>query len=257
MQNEITLDWSKTSSDYARFRPGYPEKFFTILQALGIGKEGQHILDLGAGTGALAVPFADQGAIVTANDLTENQIIELQSICQRLQLDITTIVSPAEEMDFPDASFDCITASMCWGYMNKDILIPKIKKWLKKDGVFMISSLNWISGSNEIAIKTEELLQHYNPDWRKEHKSGQNKDFIDETLANDFELKTYHKFTYPMPFTLEAWRGRIRACRGMGAFFPEEIVAKFDAELCNRLLFATKEKFTMPHAITIKIYGVF
>lgn len=254
MQTETTLDWSKTSQDYAQFRPGYPEKFFKILQFFNIGLEGQQILDLGAGTGALALPFAENDAVVTANDLTASQIDQLQAICQRHKLNIVTFVSPAEELEFADQSFDCITASMCWGYLNKDVMIPKIKKWLKKEGVLMISSLNWTSGSNEIAVKTEQLLQQYNPDWRKDRKSGIH-NIVDEALLNDFELKTYHKFTYPMPFTLEAWRGRIRACKGMGAFFPEETVAQFDAELNNELQGIAQGKFTMPHAITIRVYG--
>jgi len=47
------FDWSKTSPDYAVYRPGYPASFYTVLQALGIGTPGQGILDLGTGTGVL------------------------------------------------------------------------------------------------------------------------------------------------------------------------------------------------------------
>jgi cyclopropane fatty-acyl-phospholipid synthase-like methyltransferase len=226
-----------------------------LLKTFNIGEENQHILDLGAGTGALSIPFAIQDATVTANDVTQNQIDQLKNICQHHRLDITTIVSPAEEMDFPAESFDCITASMCWGYLNKDVMVPKIKSWLKKDGVFMKSTLNWKSGGNEIADITEKLLQRYNPDWRKDRKS-ENNGIVDSDMTNDFELKTYHSFTHSLPFTLESWRGRIRACRGMGAFFPEETVATFDAELQNELQDIAKGKFMMPHNISFKIYGV-
>src|SRR4030095_15888693 len=47
------FDWGKTSPDYAVYRPGYPKSFYAILQAVGIGAPGQHILDLGTGTGVL------------------------------------------------------------------------------------------------------------------------------------------------------------------------------------------------------------
>jgi len=46
------------------YRPGYPASFYTVLQAVGIGRPGQHILDLGTGTGVLARAFAKQGAHV-------------------------------------------------------------------------------------------------------------------------------------------------------------------------------------------------
>ena len=57
------IDWSKTSSDYAEFRPGYPRSFYERIEVLGIGKPGQRILDLGTGTGVLARHFASQLAV--------------------------------------------------------------------------------------------------------------------------------------------------------------------------------------------------
>jgi len=251
------LDWSKTSADYAKYRPGYPEKFFNVLEFLGVGLPEQDILDLGAGTGALSIPFAIQEANVTANDITPAQIEELKAIAQRHRFTIKTIVSPAEELEFSDATFDCVTASMCWGYLNKDVLVPNIKKWLKKDGVLLISSLIWTAGDSPIALKTEELLKSYNPEWRNDNqKSNHNSKIVDEALIEDFELITYHKFRYDLPFTLESWRGRIRACKGMGACYPQETVNQFDQELEQALQPMVKGKFFITHNITIRIYGV-
>ena len=51
-------DWGKTSSDYSAHRPGYPGSFFRALEAIGIGRPDQRILDLASGPGVLAVPFA-------------------------------------------------------------------------------------------------------------------------------------------------------------------------------------------------------
>src|SRR5687767_3553212 len=54
------IDWGKTSEDYSVHRPGPPPSFFARLAALGIGREGQRILDLGTGTGVMARQFARQ-----------------------------------------------------------------------------------------------------------------------------------------------------------------------------------------------------
>jgi SAM-dependent methyltransferase len=65
IDNEREFDWGKTSQDYAAYRSGYPESFYEVLAALGIGKPGQRILDLGTGTGVLARAFAQRGSVVT------------------------------------------------------------------------------------------------------------------------------------------------------------------------------------------------
>jgi hypothetical protein len=52
--NPGTLNWDQVSEDYSKYRPGYPDSHFLLLQELGIGLKNQDILDIGTGTGALA-----------------------------------------------------------------------------------------------------------------------------------------------------------------------------------------------------------
>ncbi len=49
------FDWGKTSPDDAVYRPGYPASFYSVLQAVGLGRPGHHILDGGTGTGVFSV----------------------------------------------------------------------------------------------------------------------------------------------------------------------------------------------------------
>ena len=74
IDNEREFDWGKTSQDYAAYRSGHPESFYEVLGALGIGKSGQQILDLGTGTGVLARAFAKPGAVVIGIDIAAYQI---------------------------------------------------------------------------------------------------------------------------------------------------------------------------------------
>lgn len=91
------FDWGKTSPDYAVYRPGYPASFYAILQAVGIGQPGQHILDLGTGTGVLARAFARQGAHVTGIDIAAEQIAAAEfTIWHQLSLRAST---PLEDAD--------------------------------------------------------------------------------------------------------------------------------------------------------------
>jgi len=47
------FDWGRTSENYAKYRDIYPTSFYAKLRELGIGLPGQHVLDLGTGTGVL------------------------------------------------------------------------------------------------------------------------------------------------------------------------------------------------------------
>lgn len=56
-------DFGRTADDYARHRAGFPDSLFKRLSELGIGLEGQDVVDLGTGTGTLGRGFARRGRI--------------------------------------------------------------------------------------------------------------------------------------------------------------------------------------------------
>jgi 2-polyprenyl-3-methyl-5-hydroxy-6-metoxy-1,4-benzoquinol methylase len=106
IDNEREFDWGKTSHDYAEYRSGYPEWFYDILAALGIGQPAQTILDLGTGTGVLARAFAKRGATVTGVDIAANQIAMARELAMGDRLEIAFQVVPAEAVDFsPESSW--------------------------------------------------------------------------------------------------------------------------------------------------------
>ena len=53
---------------YERYRLGYPDRLLQRVVALAGLKPGDSVLDLGTGTGMLAIPFARMGLRVTALD---------------------------------------------------------------------------------------------------------------------------------------------------------------------------------------------
>ena len=58
----------------------------------------------------------------------------------------------------------------------------------------------------------------------------------------------------PLEFTREAWQGRIRACRGIGASLSAEDVERFDAEHRALLEGIAPDTFTVLHQMTIHVY---
>ena len=77
--------------------------------------------------------------------------------------------------------------------------------------------------------------------------------FVQE-LRQDFRLVTYHAYEEGIPFTRESWRGRIRACRGIGAALSADEVVRFDQEHDALLRQIAPETFTILHQVWLHAY---
>jgi len=253
IMNPVELHWDQTSEDYSKYRPGYPDDYFLLLQKLGIGLKNQDILDIGTGTGALALPFASQGAHVTGVDISEGQIEAAKILASQKKLKIRFIVAKAEDTNLPDGSFDVITASMCWGYLDQKKMPEEAARLLRKNGLLLISSLNWERDGDTIAKRTGELLRKYAPE-RKHQRRREGENIIPEWAKEKFRLKTYHTYYVTIPFTKESWRGRIRASRGIGALLSREKTEEFDREHKKLLDDIGKDRFDITHRITFYIF---
>jgi cyclopropane fatty-acyl-phospholipid synthase-like methyltransferase len=253
IDNGREFDWGKTSQDYAAYRAGYPESFYEVLAALGIGKPGQRVLDLGTGTGVLARAFAKRGAVVTGVDIAANQVAAAQALAAQDGLDIAFQVCTAEAFDGPGASFEVIAAGQSWMYFEISVMIPKVLRLLTADGCLVLTHLLWLPHKDPIAQQTEALVLQYNPDWTSAGYKGTMPPVF--AWARDhFDLQTFHVRQEPLAFTREAWCGRIRACRGIGASLSTEEVERFDAEHHRLLEAIAPETFTVLHQMTIHVY---
>jgi ubiquinone/menaquinone biosynthesis C-methylase UbiE len=253
--NPRTLNWDQTSEDYSKYRPGYPHGYFFLLHELGIGQKDQDILDIGTGTGALALPFAEQGAHVTGVDVSRGQIEAAKTLASRKNLNVRFIVAKAEETGLPDKSFDVITSSMSWGYLDQKKMPEEAARLLRENGLLLISSLTWVRDADAITQGTGELLKKYSSE--QEHQRRREAGFrIPEWAAatDKFRLKTYHTYYVTIPFTKESWRGRIRASRSVGAILSREKIEEFDGELQELLDDIGKDHFDVEHRITFYIF---
>ena len=249
------LNWSATSHDYLRYRPGYPKQFFTSLRQLGIGSAGQDILDLGSGTGALAIPFARAGARVTAVDPSEGQLQAQKLAARKYGVKIKFKVGHSEKTGLPDHSFDAITASMCWSYFDVERMKVEVPRLLRPGGLLLVSTLIWDRWEEGIFARTLELIGKYNPEARRRERRW-DVDVVPKWSRNWLRLKTFHQYQINVPFTRESWRGRIRACRWIGPTLTREQTEAFDREHAALLEQIAPAKFDVPHRITIRIFGL-
>lgn len=157
------FDWGRSSGDYARFRDIYPEEFYEKMLDLGLCGRGQTVLDLGTGTGVLPRNLYRYGAKFVGADISEGQIAEARALSAAQGMEIDYIVAAAEAVDFPDGSFDVVTACQCFIYFDQQAVFPKIHRLLKDGGYFCILWMSWLPFEDEIARRSEELVLKYNP----------------------------------------------------------------------------------------------
>ncbi len=75
------------------------------LEHVGNIGPGKHVLDIGAGTGALAIPAIEMGAKVTAIDISPGMIRRLSGKIDR-HLEVEALVMDGTQMDFSAGVFD-------------------------------------------------------------------------------------------------------------------------------------------------------
>ena len=247
------FDFGKTAQDYAKYRDIYNERFFRTILKYNIGTEGQNVLDLGTWSGVIPryMTALEKGAKWTGADISAEQIEAAKLLTDNPNIDYT--ICPADNIPFPDDTFDAVTACQCFWYFPADTAVPEIHRVLKKGGKFAVLSMIGLPRESEILAKSEELVLKYNPNW-----SGNNfgraklspPDWIDDL----FVIVDLHEYAEDIEFTRESWRGRMRACRGVGASLPPNLVKEYDKDHCSALREIANETFTIPHQCIFEIF---
>ncbi|SDA18841.1 Methyltransferase domain-containing protein [Ruminococcus sp. YE71] len=246
------FDWGRTSSDYAKYRDIYPEEFYRQLTERGLGVGGQKCLDLGTGTGVLPRNMYRFGAEWTGADISDGQIAEAKRLAAEQGMDITFITSPTEDIDFPDGSFDLITACQCFWYFDHERTSPMLARMLKSGGKLAVMQLAWLPADDEIAGRSEELVLRFSPNWTGAGFTRKPV-FIDEAVLKHFRVTERIGFDSMVHFTRESWHGRMRACRGVGASLSGAELAEWEREHRELLEKTAPEEFDVLHYAAMAI----
>ena len=242
------FDWGRASLDYAKYRDIYPEEFYDKIVERGLCVDGQRVLDLGTGTGVLPRNMYLYGAKWTGTDISENQIEQAKLLSENM--DITYYASSTESINFPDNSFDVITACQCFWYFDHKNVAPNLARMLKKDGRLLVLYMAWLPFEDDVAGKSEELILKYSPDWSGARETRK-PIHIPEEVLEYFELVYHEEYDVQVPFSKESWHGRVRASRGIGASLSVDELRVWDKEHRELLDAIAPDKFEVLHYIAI------
>src|SRR5438552_12063033 len=103
---------------------------------------GEAVLDVGTGTGVVAITAARAGARVTALDLTPELLAQARENARIAQCsNVEWIEGDAEDLPYPDGSFDVVVSQ--FGHMfapRPDVAIAQMRRVLKPGGRIAFST---------------------------------------------------------------------------------------------------------------------
>lgn len=122
-------NFSGHASDYARYRPTYPQALYRYLFPLTEGR--QNAWDCGTGNGQVAVELASVFDHVWATDLSNNQLKQAPQ-----KENIRYEVHRAEESFDENNTFDLITVAQAIHWFDFDAFYKNVHRVLKPNGIF-------------------------------------------------------------------------------------------------------------------------
>jgi SAM-dependent methyltransferase len=201
--------FSRHSSEYARFRPRYPEGLYEYLAARCQTK---HLAwDCGTGNGQAAVGLARYFEKIIATDPSASQLANAQGH-PRIQYE----VAPAEAAPLENESADLVTVAQAFHWFDPSGFFSETKRVLRPGGVVAI----WCYGLAQINPKVdavvlklyEDVLGNY---WEPERK------LVDEGYRNsEFPFEEFPAPTFKMEleWTLEQWIGYLSTWSALKTF---------------------------------------
>ena len=206
-----------TAADYDRYRLPYPAELGRWLAAeLSLDGSGG-LLDLGSGTGHVARALRPYFARVVAVEAETDMVDFGRTRSEREADGIEWWLDRAEDVEFPDESFDVVAAGSAFHRFDRPAVAAKAARWLKPHGAVAI--LGW-GGPWDGALRWQKTLVNVIDEWT--HRTGaaarvpqgwQRESYPDEMVLRDagFAHFVEHRLQVTHTWTLDDIVGFLRS----------------------------------------------
>lgn len=190
--------FSDHASDYARYRPGYPEELITFIVSLCENTD--KMWDCATGNGQVATMIAPLFREVYASDVSRAQIAAAP-----LRSNVEYSIQKSESTNYPNEFFDLIIVAQAIHWFDFDLFFIEANRVLKDSGVFVMTGYGLATINHNI----DQIIGHFynqivGPYWDPERKH------IEEhytTVPFPFKEIDTPKFSQEMNWTLDQFLG--------------------------------------------------
>lgn len=152
---------------------------------------GKKVLVLGCGEGAESFFIAKNGGIVTGIDIGDVAVLNSKKKAKELGVEdkTTFLIMDAEKLEFPNNTFDIITASGMIHHIDFSKVLPEMNRVIKPEGeIICIEPLRY----NPLFQLYRKITPYLRTKWEAEHILGRKEIFMPKQYFNKVELNFFH-----------------------------------------------------------------
>lgn len=176
-----------TAEYYARFRPAYPPELLSFMRERMPAHPRRRLLDLGCGTGELAIPLSHQMAEVDAVDVDPEMVrLGKAKAAQAGCSNIRWSVGRAEDVVMPVGHYDLVTAGASFHWMESQLVAAHTFSALRPGGSMAVTGANSVwNGDEEWQRVVVEVIRG----WLGEQRRAGEGVFVQPQAAHDEVLR--------------------------------------------------------------------
>lgn len=150
---------------YDRARPPYPEAVIEDLLALTGIRPGDHVLEIGCGTGQITVPLAERGLRITALEPGANLAAIASSKLAGYPA-VAVVERRFEDYELPPEPFDLVVSATAFHWVDPKIRVVKSGAALKQGGHLAIIHTHWGVGAQRdvFGARSQSCYETWEPE---------------------------------------------------------------------------------------------
>ncbi|MCC6445165.1 MAG: methyltransferase domain-containing protein [Armatimonadetes bacterium] len=244
--NQVTLgNFDPLAKAYEAARPGYPRGLLEKLLSRVDLREGERIVDIGAGTGKFTRLLAVSGHSVTAVEPGEAMRAEGIRATASPGLSIDWRPGTAEDTGLPDACAGWVALAQAFHWVRPEAGLPEIHRILREGGHLTVL---WNSRQMEAAPllrAVRQLIDQNAPGFEDKDHSAPWEDVLVST--GHFEDAAIDETAHTVPMSKERFLNLWRSYNKLQVRLGPERFARFLEQLGSRLADCPEEPIEIPY----------